>query len=223
MELLFPEESEGESKLDRRAAARLLASRGTFAFVLMAIAIDKYGSDMAEDPEVLVMDLESDFSCKIPEEGRNRIQAAMTAMQTNLFFKRPFVFKAIALALADGDIGSLPDGGDEELDACRCLWAVTEVGLLLNMTFDEMTDECSDSVVEMVNDVVDNEAEDKEDQMEGEDVDTMEEAMAETYYQKYVVANVLEIASQLLSLGVDPKLVGDLLAEHRSSLEDLEK
>lgn len=223
MDLLMPEESKGESKLDRKAASRLLGRDDTFAFVLMAIAIDKYGEDMADDAEVLMMDLEDDFSCKIPDEGRNRIQAACTAMTTDLFFRNRNVFTAVALALADGDIGSIPSGGDEELDACRCLWAMTEVGLLNGMEFDEVSDAFSDDVVNLVNDVVDNEAEDKEDELEGDDVDTAEEAMAETYYQRFVIANMLEISSQLLELGVDPSVVADMLGRHNRTIADLER
>lgn len=221
MELLFPEDKKDQkSKLNRNAAARLLSRDDTFAFVLMAIAIDKYGDDMSEDPEVLIMDLEDDFGCKIPDEGRNRIQAAVTAMTTDLFYRNANVFKAVALALSDGDIGGIPDGDDEELDACRCLWATTEVGLLNGQDFGEVADACSDDVVDMVNDVVDNEAEDREEV--DDDTDTMEEAMAETYYQRYVVVNMLEMASQLLSLGVEGNVVGEMLGRHGRSLKDLE-
>lgn len=218
---MIPESADGgKSRFDRNAAARLLSGSGTFAFVLMAIAIDKYGDDMAEDPEVLIMDLEDDFGCKVPDEGRNRIQAAVTVMTTDLFYRNANVFKAVALAFSDGDIGGIPDGDDEELDACRCLWATTEVGLLNGQDFGEVADACSDDVVDMVNDVVDNEAEDREEV--DDDTDTMEEAMAETYYQRYVVANMLEMASQLLSLGVDGNVVGEMLGRHGRTLKDLE-
>lgn len=221
MELLFPEDKKDQkSRLNRSAAARLLSRDDTFAFVLMAIAMDKYGDDMSEDPEVLIMDLEDDFGCRIPDEGRNRIQAAVTVMTTDLFYRNANVFKAVALALSDGDIGGIPDGDDEELDACRCLWATTEVGLLNGQDFGEVADACSDDVVDMVNGVVDNEAEDREEV--DDDTDTMEEAMAETYYQRYVVANMLEMASQLLSLGVDGNVVGEMLGRHGRTLKDLE-
>lgn len=222
--MLFPKDSDSEKSLfDRNAAARLLSSASTFAFVLIAIAVDRYGDDLEDDVEVLIMNLEDDFGCKIPEEGRNRLHAAVTAMTTDLFYRNANVFKAVALAFSDGDIGSIPDGGDEELDACRCLWATTEVGLLNGQDFVEVADACSDDVVDMVNDVVDNEAEDIEEELEGDDVDTMEEAMGETYYQRYVVANMLELASQLLSIGAQPNVVAEMLERHGRSIQDVEK
>lgn len=215
-------ESSNKPKFDRLAAIEMLESKETFGFVLMAIAVDKYGEDMADDPEVLMMDLEDDFKVKIPNEGRNRIQAAFTAMTSDACLRFPFVFKATALALTDGDIGRLPDGDDEELDACRCLWATTEIGLLTGLTFDQIVDHSADAVIDMVNNVVDNEAEDVEEELDGDDVDTAIEAMAETYYQRFVVANMLELSAQLLKLGADPSVVTEILSKYRRSIADIE-
>ncbi|MCQ2172170.1 MAG: hypothetical protein MJZ17_05400 [Bacteroidales bacterium] len=215
MELLFPEATEGESKLNRNAATKLLSGKDTFGFVLIAIAVDKYGEDLEEDPEVLIMNLEEDFSCKIPEEGRNRLQAAMTAMTTDLFYTNRNVFRAVTLALSDGDIGNIPNGVEESLDACRCMWALTEVGLLNGQEFDEVADECSDDVIDLINDIADSEGEDP-------DEEDVENVMKETYSQRFVVANMLELSAQLLTLGVDPAVVSEMLAKYGRAVTDID-
>lgn len=211
-------------KLNKAAARKLLASDETFAFTLMTILLSTYGQDtFDENPIVLFKRLEEDYSIKLPEESENRINAALTAMTTDLFYTQWAAFKAIVLALNEGDIGSIPDDGDgedEELSATEILWGITEVGLLTGENFITAEASLSDSIAEKCNAVIEDEAEDTEEV--DDDVDQTEEAFAEPYYQKYVTANLLELARQLLSLGVSRVTVGELLKEHRRSLLELQ-
>ena len=72
---------------------------------------------------------------------------------------------------------------------------------------------------DLINDVIDNESEDK-DEVDDE-VDTIEEAMTEPYYQRYVTIKLLEVARDLLRLGVPNELVGEFLASHNRSLDEM--
>lgn len=211
-------------KLNKNAARRLLASDETFAFTLMTILLSTYGQDtFDENPVVLFKRLEEDYAIKLPEESENRINAALTAMTTDLFQTQWSTFKAITLALNEGDIGSIPDGGEdeEELSATEILWGITEVGLLIGENFIRAEAQLSDSIAEKCNAVIEDEAEDIEDV--DDETDEATEAFAEPYYQKYVTANLLELAKQLLDLGVPQATVGELLKEHRRSLLELKE
>ncbi len=212
-------------KIKREAARKLLASDETFAFTLMTILLSTYGQDaFDENPVALFKNLEEDFNIKLPEESENRINAALTAMTTDLFFTQWASFKAITLALNEGDIGDIVEDGEgenEELSAPEILWALTEVGLLTGENFVGAESQLSDSVAAKCNDVIEGEAEDK-DEID-DDVDTTEEAFVEPYYQKYVTVQLLALVKQLLDLGVDRKIVGELLATHNRSIEELKE
>ena len=102
-------------KIKREAARKLLASDETFAFTLMTILLSTYGQDtFDENPVALFKNLEEDFNIKHPEESENRINAALTAMTTDLFFTQRASFKAITLALNEGDIGDIVEDGEGE-------------------------------------------------------------------------------------------------------------
>lgn len=210
-------------KLNKDAARKLLASDETFAFVLMTILLSTYGQDtFDENPVVLFNRLEEDFNIKLPEESENRINAALTAMTTDLFFTQWPAFEAIALALSEGDIGDLGEedvDDDEELSASEVLWALIEVGLLTGDNFMEAEAKLTDRVAELCNKVIEDEAEDVDDIQDSEEA--VAEAMREPYYQKYVTLQLLELARQLLSLGVPNGQVAELLAVHNRSIEEL--
>ena len=68
-------------------AAKLLESDDAYAFVLMTILLPVFGDDLfTEDSAVLFADIEDYFDCHLSEESENRINAAITAMTTDLFF-----------------------------------------------------------------------------------------------------------------------------------------
>lgn len=202
-------------KIDKAEAAKLLESDETFAFTLMVILLATYDQEVFdENPVVLFSRIESDFRIKLPEEAENRINAVLTAMTTDLFYTQYSVFKSIALALCEGDIG---DGEDDDLNAAEILWAITEVGLLNGDTFAETQEKLSDSVAQGCNNIIDDEAEDVDDSSETD----LEDAIKEPYYQKFVTANLLELAQQLLRLKVPTQTVEEILKAYNRSLAEL--
>ena len=212
-------------KPKRSLAAKMLTSDTTFAFTLMTILLAYYDQEVfdEEEPEALFSRIEDDFHIKLSEEVENRINAALLVMTSDLAYTQVSAFKSVALALADGNIGSIPQGGDEELNAAEILWAITEMGLLNGESFDEASEVMSESVKRYCNSVVDDEAEDPEyTEDEDEGPDNIEEAIQETYYQKFVTANLLALAKQLLQLEVAPSIVSELLSFYNRSIEELD-
>ena len=209
-------------KFKRDAASRLLASSDTFAFTLMTILLAEYDQEVFdENPVVLFNRIEEDFRTTLPEEAENRINAAITAMTTDLFYTQFSAFKAITLALNEGDLGELVDGEDnEDLNAAEILWAITEVGLLNGDNFTETQEKLSESVAIGCNAIIDDEAEDEEEI--ADTTDTITEAIKEPYYQQYVTINLLELARQLAQLGVSAAIIEELLQTYNRSLKEQE-
>lgn len=209
-------------KFKRDVASRLLASDETFAFTLMTILLAEYDQEVFdENPVVLFNRIEEDFRITLPEEAENRINAAITAMTTDLFYTQFSAFKAITLALNEGDLGDLVEGEDtEDLNAAEILWAITEVGLLNGDNFAETQEKLSESVAIGCNAVIDDEAEDEEEIADA--TDTIMEAIKEPYYQQYVTINLLELARQLAQLGVSAAIIEDLLKTYNRSLNEQE-
>lgn len=218
------------STFDKHKAAKLLANDSTFAFVLLSIVLNKYTDDnddfpqiYVDEPEVLFKELEEDFSIKLPEENENKLNAALTVLTTDLFYTNYSAFNKIAQTLCAGDPGVLNE--DNDMDACKCMWAIVEAGLITGVTMDKANEVFSRSVIEKINDIVDNEAEDKEAQLEdfeADELDTLEEAIAENYYQRYLTCNLLELGQQLLALGVQEAYVGEMLGDFGRSMEAAE-
>lgn len=196
----------------------LLENEDTSAFVLMTILINEFeDKDIFEsETEVLFDDIERTFHIKLPEDNENKINAAITAMSTDLFYTNFDVFKAITFSFNEGDIGDVEDD-DDVPTVPEIMWAIVEVALLNGTTFLET--EFPKHMEDLINDVIDNESEDK-DEVDAE-VDTIEEAMTEPYYQRYVTVKLLEVARDLLRLGVPNELVGELLASHNRSLDEM--
>lgn len=210
-------------KFKRDVASRLLASDETFAFTLMTILLAEYDQEVFdENPVVLFNRIEEDFRTTLPEEAENRINAAITAMTTDLFYTQFSAFKAITLALNEGDLGDLVDGDDEaeDLNAAEILWSITEVGLLNGDNFVETQEKLSESVAIGCNAIIDDEAEEEEEIADA--TDTIMEAIKEPYYQQYVTINLLELARQLAQLGVSTAIIEELLQTYNRSLKEQE-
>jgi hypothetical protein len=209
-------------KFKRDVASHLLASDETFAFTLMTILLAEYDQEVFdENPVVLFNRIEEDFRTTLPEEAENRINAAITAMTTDLFYTQFSAFKAITLALNEGDLGDLVDGDDnEDLNAAEILWAITEVGLLNGDNFAETQEKLSESVAIGCNAIIDDEAEEEEEI--ADTTDTIMEAIKEPYYQQYVTINLLELARQLAQLGVSAAMIEELLQTYNRSLKEQE-
>lgn len=195
-------------------AAKLLASDDAYAFVLMTILLPVFGDDLfTEDSAVLFADIEDYFDCHLSEESENRINAAITAMTTDLFFTNVNMFNAITLAFAEGDIGDIPEGIMETPDVGDMLWAVQEVSLLIGepKESEEFQSLFSPSVTNYVSDMIASVAEDLEEVPD--DVDTLDEAFDEPYFDRVISENAAQMAKQLYMIGVDPaKLAGSDLS-----------
>lgn len=193
----------------RGEAAKLLADDDTFAVVLMAILLPQYGDDLFEmDTAVLFKSIEEDFMCKLSEENENRINAAITCMTTDLFYTNLNVFKSVALAFNEGDIGGIPDGDDEELDAGEALWAMMEASLLTDED-DAPRKEYSKEIMAYVDSLIEELAED-EDEVDDE-VDTVEEALKEPYFKSILSENCDGVVSQLVQVGMKKDEVQEIV------------
>ena len=195
-------------------AAKLLASDDAYAFVLMTILLPVFGDDLfTEDSSVLFADIEDYFDCHLSEESENRINAAITAMTTDLFFTNVNMFNAITLAFAEGDIGDIPEGIMETPDVGDMLWAVQEVSLLIGepKESEEFQAMFSPSVMSYVGDMIASVAEDLDEIPD--DVDELDEAFDEPYFDRVISENTAQMAKQLYMIGVDPaKLAGSDLS-----------
>lgn len=195
-------------------AAKLLASDDAYAFVLMTILLPVFGDDLfTEDSAVLFADIEDYFDCHLSEESENRINAAITAMTTDLFFTNVNMFNAITLAFAEGDIGDIPEGVMETPDVGDMLWAVQEVSLLIGepKESEEFQSLFSPSVMNYVGNMIASVAEDLDEIPD--DVDELDEAFDEPYFDRVISENTAQMAKQLYMIGVDPaKLAGSDLS-----------
>ncbi len=125
-------------QLNTAKARVALADPDTPGLVLLTIAMWAFGDRVLGDPEgdVEAMDpselwagLNEIFGAWVSEEGENKLNALMLALQGDLFYRDVEVFQAVSTALFDGDLGDLVDGGFEDLTATEIMWAVLEVEL----------------------------------------------------------------------------------------------
>lgn len=64
------------------------------AFILLGVTLKKYGVACLEyDPELLRNQIERDYDIKLPDINMDKLQAAMTVMQTNQFYDDWRVFE----------------------------------------------------------------------------------------------------------------------------------
>lgn len=207
-------------KFNKEITGQMLSDENTYAFVLLCIILaylPEGEDDLADiDTEVLFADLEEDFKCKIPEENENKINAAITVLNTDLFYRSFPVATSVSLAFADGDIGNIADGEEEEIDACKLLWATLETGLISDLSFIESVGEFSNNVINKINEILDDEAEEK-----NSDIDEIDEVMRDPYYHKYISYHLLQLTSQLLKLGVNSSIVRELWTSYTDSIDSL--
>ena len=116
------------AQLDPKAAYLALSDPETLGTTLHIILLSTYGKDIYEsDPVDLFLRLEEDFGVeKLPEELENRINAILMLTGTDLFYKDPDAFTAIAQTLADGDPGL---DIIEPLTLPEILWSLYEAEL----------------------------------------------------------------------------------------------
>jgi hypothetical protein len=124
--------------LDIGAARVALADPDTPGLVLLTIAMWAFGDAVLGDPAggVEPMDvselwasIDEKFGTWVSEEGENKLNALMLALQGDLFYRDVEVFQAVCVALLNGDLGDLVSGSMEDLTASEIMWAVLEVEL----------------------------------------------------------------------------------------------
>jgi len=104
---------------------QMLEDRETFATVLLAILIDRYGTEMFEwEPETLKLEINDDFNATLPRVNSDKIWALIVAMTTNQFYLSIEIYRATCDALMgrDPDFAMFSPSDPEEL-----AWGVTEV------------------------------------------------------------------------------------------------
>lgn len=118
-------------KLNREACAELIRDPETLTLPLMTILLSAYGENLFEvDSVELYTDIEEDFRASLTLEGENRIQAAILAMTTDLFYTDPLTTRSVSLAFYEGDLGDLVNGVLEEVELPEIIWTAYELGLL---------------------------------------------------------------------------------------------
>jgi len=173
-------------KLDRKEVFKALSDDATYGTTAHVIALGTFGDDIYDmDPLELFMNLEDEYKVEMSEDVAEKLQAILLATTTAAFFEDPVAFRAIANTLLEGDPGF--DGFDN-VTIPEVLWSIYEVELNHEGT------EFAPAVAALINKEIDD---------EGEDVDTLDEAMHSSYHQRAVRALRKELEEQLAAIGVD--------------------
>lgn len=105
-----------------------LGADETYATVLLLIVADTYGQEALEwSPTTLRMQLEEDFSVKLPSGNLDKIMAAITVVTTNYFYQDPTRFVELC------NVFSGDDAEHDEFDPAdvsEILWGISESFLL---------------------------------------------------------------------------------------------
>jgi len=127
--LLMRNAASGNSRPNSSALLRsFLSSDETYATVLFLILMDTYGHEALEwAPTTIRMQLEEDFSVKLPDGNLDKIMAAITTVTTNYFYQDPVRFVELC------NIFSGDDAEHDEFDPAdvsEILWGISESFLL---------------------------------------------------------------------------------------------
>lgn len=125
-------------KLDDGKVRVALGDPDTTGLVLLTIAMNCFGDEVLGDPEAGIepMDpaeiwagLNERYGAWVTEEGENKLNALIMALQGDLFYRDVEVFQAVCQALPDGDLGDLLSDVFEDLTAADLMWGILEVEL----------------------------------------------------------------------------------------------
>jgi hypothetical protein len=145
-------------QIDIGKARVALGDPDTYAFVLLTIAMWAFGDEVLGDPEegIEPMDpselwagLNETFGTWVTEEGENKLNALMLALQGDLFYRDIEVFSAVSQALFDGDLGDLVNGTFDDLSTVEIMWATLEVELARED--EDGPPQFSDAITDMIN------------------------------------------------------------------------
>lgn len=202
----------------RIGTQELLKADDTFAFVLMTILLTKYDTEFFDwETEVLAANVKDDFGVWMSEEAEDRVNAAITVLTTDMAYHRFDVFKSVALAFAEGNIGTEDDREDEELNVCELIWTLYEIALLKGKKVSEVKAKLSDRVVDKLNDIIDSEAEDIDevDAPREEGIEAITEVTRDPYYNRYVQQSLTVLIEQLRKLHVSQEICQEIKASFR--------
>jgi len=108
--------------------SRLLSGDEAYATTLLAIVIDRYGTEALQwAPETIRRELEQDFGVKVSKTTLDRLMAGISLLTTDFFFNEVSRFIQLAKVLSDDDFD--PEVF-EPATTEECAWAITEAMLL---------------------------------------------------------------------------------------------
>lgn len=184
----------------RQVAAELFRDSDTLGTVILVILLLQYDVDIFEqDPLEIYARINEDFHATLSEEGENRLNALLLALQTDDFYDDPLVFRSIASALYDGDLGDMVSGTLDDLTIPEILWAIYEVGLLRD---ENEQDEFSPAVQRVIDEELANEAEEQ-------DLDDPEAVLP--YYERFIEHMKKTLHEQLAKLGLVESDIAEIL------------
>jgi len=166
--------------------AELIRDSGTYAFPLMVILAAAYDDLFEIDPVELYIRIEEDFQARLTEEGENRVQAAILALETDMFYDDALTTRSISMALYEGDLGDLPNGMLEDVYLPEIIWAAYEIGLMREDE-EDFSIETQAYVDSLIKDAAD-------------EVDVDEEEVL-PYYAKTLMDSKLLLKQQLQKIG----------------------
>lgn len=182
--------------IDWRETRTLLQNPETEALTLATIMLSSYpDTDFGDEEAVtIIKSLEEDYKVDIPEENENKLNAIILVLTSDAPLVTREAFDAVALAFADGNIGDLIYGGDEELNGCYIIWALEMIALLTGDSFSEVIDYIPDSLMEYLNSILD---------AEGVDVELSDDITDDVpYYHNYVSDHMRTAIRELTQIGI---------------------
>lgn len=116
-----------------------LLDPGSYATTLFLICIDNYGLDIMEwEQDVLDREIHDDFNLVLPQINRDKLQAAITALATDMFYVDWFVFNTTCEAFNNDpvDFKVLDIATPEQV-----AWTITELAMLEGQDKPEFSEE----------------------------------------------------------------------------------
>jgi hypothetical protein len=105
----------------------LLANPDTFTTVLMAILMERYGTEcLGWSPETIFLEIRDDFHIEMPKQNKDQIAVGINLLTSDDFYTRPQKFVQICNVLAGSEMSEQFD----KADVAECSWGVTEAALL---------------------------------------------------------------------------------------------
>jgi hypothetical protein len=198
------------ASLDIGKCRLAISDPDTPGLVLLTIALWAFGSRVFGDPENNIEQMDPSemwaefnelFGTWVTEEGENKLNAMILALESPAFYHDVETFLAVSNALFDGDLGDMVDGVFEEPSVVEMMWATLEVELARNDH--DVAPPFSRQVSSLIA---------KKIREEQEDHSMHEEAVDAAFF---------DMLTQLRSIGVPMAAIRLLSAEHAEVMEAL--